>query len=736
MPHAETSLHSSNPKMKLRFRILSTNKRRQRDVRNFGILLLVIGIASRDPGITPLSSIGAIMLLWSGMSWLLWKGIAKGRLQDSVWIHVLALITLILVDHQVNGILRITKSAITNFSKQILYAELSAPPEIPKPILELNHGDGIYALAFSPTDPDVIATTGDNTIKLWNQNIPETLHFKPHRDDIDALAFSPNGRYLAAGSPNAITLWDTQQKRTVQTFEGGANTLTFSPDNRYLATAKWDLNLFDMTDTGNFNQITLFAHRKHDVEIESLAFSLNGAYLLAGDDNGYIKVWDIEKRGLAVRPLKAGTGRVRDIKFLNDTTQSRFATVGTDGSIKFWRATDYQVERSISTGTVLNLDFSPDGKTLLTAAWDKVNLWDIQTGNAVFSFKQEPRAVGFGPDAFSFATGDTDGTLRIWDIPIPDTHQQLTYQNAVRIIYFLPKGISPQLNIHTKIEKVMYKVQRFYAQQMQEKGFSKITFNLETNPNGKINIHLVQGKFTADYYLEDTTTKIDEEITQYFDISENVFLVVLESAIDGIAGDTLAIAGLESTYIDGKRWHAHAGTAYIPTTKNAFKWKIIAHELGHAFGLKHDFRHPDYIMSYGSTVRSTLSSAAARWLQQHRAFQPNQPNFNNPTTIDRKNTVSTFQVEIVDADGIHQVQWFVPPTNERPPPGYVISQNEKDNLRSWKKYTDYIFKHYRKVNGENRTIIEVKHLHQKVQVRVIDSYGNITRRTFTITAPD
>ena len=50
----------------------------------------------------------------------------------------------------------------------------------------------------------------------------------------------------------------------------------------------------------------------------------------------------------------------------------------------------------------------------------------------------------------------------------------------------------------------------------------------------------------------------------------------------------------------------------------------MAHELGHAFGLSHNFQKRAYIMSYGSG-RSRLSECDAEYLSVHPYFNPDTP---------------------------------------------------------------------------------------------------------------
>lgn len=73
--------------------------------------------------------------------------------------------------------------------------------------------------------------------------------------------------------------------------------------------------------------------------------------------------------------------------------------------------------------------------------------------------------------------------------------------------------------------------------------------------------------------------------------------------------------------------------------KSAYIWdfenSVIAHELGHVFGLSHDFRDRRFIMSYGNHIRygsgprvqeemSVLSKGAANWLNVQHDFNGRQ----------------------------------------------------------------------------------------------------------------
>lgn len=718
--------------MKFRFRILSTNKRRQRDARNFGLLLLLIGFCLHDPGHSSLKYLGVLMLLWSGMSWSVQKAWSAGWLQDAAWVHLIALVVLIFVDVQVGRVLRVAETAVGTFSQQMLQKGLSEPPEKREPVAKFEHGDAIRSVAFSPVDASILASAGGDTIKLWNRDAPDTpeiLQFESYTDGVDSVAFSPDGERLAAGGDEGITLWSVPGKRFIDAFDDGTATVAFSPNGQRIAGAAWDLNLWDITDS-SFRKVGLFKHRTHDVFVQAIAFSLDGKWLVSGGSQGELKVWDVQNERAAIPPLKGGKSSIRSVKFSPDAANRILASAGPDGDVLLWRTTDWQIEHRISTGTVLDLAFSPDGNTLASVGWDTVDFWTVENGTSIISFKERARSIAFSPNGATFATGGTDGFLRIWDVP-----QQLAIQNTVRIIYFLPKRARPQLNIRAKIDKMVRKVQHFYAEQIESHRLDRKSFTFETDENGEVQVYLVKGEFPAGYYFEKTLARVEDEIETHFDLSRNVHFVVVELGSKRIEENICGLGRVNLIWGGGELWQTRSGLACIPTFKNCFDWQTAAHELGHAFGLRHDFRDDDYLMSYGRGSKR-LSQSAAHWLSRTRFFKSNQRFFDKSTTIEMEHAPPDPQFKITDADGIHQVQLLVVPTSEVPPTGYKVSADAEKNKDSWKEYKEdgglMLHSHYR-LDGEEQKVIELPDVQtEKVRIQVIDMHGNITWRRFDL----
>ena len=150
-----------------------------------------------------------------------------------------------------------------------------------------------------------------------------------------------------------------------------------------------------------------------------------------------------------------------------------------------------------------------------------------------------------------------------------------------------------------------------------------------------------------------------------------------------------AVIGLEPKALTRTR----GGYAIIPASGNCFDGKVgvsvTAHELGHAFGLEHDFRNDAYVMSYGAAP-NRLSKCAARWLDVNRFFNANQTAFNEPTAIQMLTPSAylpnarnlTLQFEVTDVDGIHQVQLLVPVTSADPASGIKLHSCKGLNAQS------------------------------------------------------
>ena len=219
---------------------------------------------------------------------------------------------------------------------------------------------------------------------------------------------------------------------------------------------------------------------------------------------------------------------------------------------------------------------------------------------------------------------------------------------VVRLIYFRPRDRQPPRNINVKMDQLIKDVQQFYADQMEAHGFGRKTFQFETDAHGNAVVYHIVGRFEdADYanYDNNPFSEIGEQLRG----SKRIRLVVLDR---GFRSRTACGSGSGSN---------RSGSASIYGL-DCLNFQTVAHELGHAFGLHHDFRSNTYMMSYGTTRRE-LSQCAAEWLDVHRYFNTHQATANAKTKIEMlppslvspRNAIR-FRFRVTDPDGLHQVQ--------------------------------------------------------------------------------
>ena len=289
---------------------------------------------------------------------------------------------------------------------------------------------------------------------------------------------------------------------------------------------------------------------------------------------------------------------------------------------------------------------------------------------------------------------------------------------TVRMIYFLPSDRAPQQDIDTKLDMLMKDVQQSYAEVMEYHGFGRRTFKLETDATGKARVHHVNGKFNDEHYHTDTFNKVIwEETAEQFDLSANIYFVVLDvsnAVIDGYCGQ-------------GGSYGPEAGIVLLPAPNSSlerergwscFNVAVAAHELGHAFGLAHDhFRNATRSPSSYHTDWMVTSFCAAEWLDAHPYLNIGQsyPEEDEPTTIQMLSPLAVppnairLRFEVTDPDGLHQAQLH-------------NSTGEAIDCQG--------------IDGKGATVefvtTEVTETGNSVQLRIADVYGNVREESYPI----
>ena len=298
-----------------------------------------------------------------------------------------------------------------------------------RPTIEIqatNSGSYVSSVAFSPDGKQILASTYDEKVKVYDvasgRELLEVVGF--------LAAYSPGGkRIVSAVDFRHLTIWDAVSGKAQLSWKAHQRRLisdvAFDPKGKRVLSGGWD-NWVKCWDSATGKELVAVQQWKGTPR--AVAWAPDGKRWvvgLMGNLATSVDVWDTETQEVTTR-YTGHTGPVRGVLAVAFSPDGkRIVSGGFDRRVRVWDAKTGQ-EQLVLPGhnpTVSSVAFSPDGHWVISGGHDNaVKVWDSTTGKQVYTFQTEDggrqlvRCIAVNADGSRVASGHEDGTLRIWKL--------------------------------------------------------------------------------------------------------------------------------------------------------------------------------------------------------------------------------------------------------------------------------------------------------------------------------
>jgi WD40 repeat protein len=277
-----------------------------------------------------------------------------------------------------------------------------------------NGKDEVSGFAFS-SDGRMAATRDylDKSVRLWDVSSWQLKATIPGRkrnletriksgfsfeEEFGPVAFSPDGgSVLSEREDDVVTVSDV-------------------PSGQERMTLKHDTRDSGVKETA---KVMLFGGTRHFLALQT-GYSTNGRWIFTINGDKSAKIWDAADGRLKTNITN--NERIYRAGFSPDG--SAVLTVEQEGGMKLWDIDTGELRGQVAPkglleGYMKGFEFAPDGRTIATFSQGDTRLWNVKTGELLFKLpKSEGTDVNFSPDGHWLATAANDKQTagKIWNV--------------------------------------------------------------------------------------------------------------------------------------------------------------------------------------------------------------------------------------------------------------------------------------------------------------------------------
>ncbi len=260
---------------------------------------------------------------------------------------------------------------------------------LPIPIKQMDVNARVWTIQPSPDKEKFTTVDSDGKACVWSIEDGSQLFCVQNDGIVYDSVMSQDGNILVTGTDKGVlTFWDTNTHEQIKSLQldGTIWDLALHPSGRWLGVGRHNaVSLIDMKTLRE----ELYFTRSGDVS--TIDFDDTGAYMAIGTSNGYVYIWTVMGKQTIAGPKH--------------------------------------------DGAVLDLQFSPDGKWLVSTGADSTTrAAQVAYGGQKYSIKNGDwvEDVTFGPDSSWYVTVSDDNTVRVIDTPTGQEKLRMAHDNFVQ----------------------------------------------------------------------------------------------------------------------------------------------------------------------------------------------------------------------------------------------------------------------------------------------------------------